>query len=306
MVFEQPHPFPNKSPHYQNILRKCGTCRRATSLANTSPPELHSTLLVSVSASSWALFMWTPHMFKNTNFEMETSGPRKRILAFSYNLHKIYTDDTAQSILHITSLIQNHSQIKPTQMQIQFLQMQCDQSIWIFIATQSLEIGGYPRKCNVISRNCKTLSRNSNPVSWNWWVSSKCNRICRHIQSFKGTGNEDPHLEQIDQNRQDDRISQRMRMCIICNSRQSKPNQQFVLILEVPSSIHIIVCWSVPATEFYVEVVHFMFAIACIVCQLWNYIYCPCNWISWCNVWTKSLSAGNVATWSRIMNIISL
>lgn len=156
MVFEQPHPFPNKSPHYQNILRKCGTCRRATSLANTSPPELHSTLLVSVSASSWALFMWTPHMFKNTNFEMETSGPRKRILAFSYNLHKIYTDDTAQSILHITSLIQNHSQIKPTQMQIQFLQMQCDQSIWIYI--------------------------HRNTVSRNWWVSSKVQRDQSKLQ----------------------------------------------------------------------------------------------------------------------------
>lgn len=56
-------------------------------------------------------------------------------------------------------------------------------------------------------------------------------------------------------------------------------------------SHHIIVCWSVPATEFYVEVVHFMFAIACIVCQLWNYVDCPCNCSSWCNVRAESVTA---------------
>ena len=135
----------------------------------------------------------------------------------------------------------------------------------------------------------RRFSQNSNLVSPNWWVPPKCNRICWHSNlSKEQTGNEKSCPEQIDQNWRDRWFSQWMRMCIVCNSRQLKPNQQVVLILEVPSHNCLLKCacyWILCRSGAF----HVCNRLHCVSAM--DYIGCPCNCSSWCNVRAESVTA---------------
>lgn len=204
---------------------------------------------------------------------------------------------TAQSILHTTysfsniaSSIQNHSQIEPTQMQIRFLQMQCDQSIWILIATWSLEIGGYPQSA---TWSVEIARRSLETPIWSLEVGGFPQNAIVSVDTFNLSKEQAMRILTGSRSIKTDGIIGSVTECA-CASFGTRGNRNQINRL----------CWSWKSHHSY----NCLLKCACywILCRscafhvrnrlhcvsaMELYIYCPCNRSSWCNVRAKSLIA---------------